>query len=63
MIHLGELLQMAGYIKENDVQFASELVKYFPAVLGKLLLFAGSVDDAIFWLALRCEFCHRAKFG
>jgi hypothetical protein len=53
-IKLGDILQTSGHVQPQDIDFAAELVKSFPSLIGKLLVVAGSIDEPTMRAALRC---------
>lgn len=60
-IRLGDLLQQTGLVDDDDIRDAIDLSSTFPAVIGKMLVVAGSIDEGTLLAALRCQFLMRNK--
>lgn len=58
-VRLGELLQRTGLIDAEDISKALNLGSKFPALLGKMLVVAGSIDEGTLLAAIRCQFLLR----
>jgi hypothetical protein len=58
-IKLGELLTMSGFIEESDINQAIELGRQHPALLGKMLVSSGAIEEGALLSALRCQFLMR----
>lgn len=54
-VKLGDILMMSEYVQPQDIEFAAELSKSFPSLIGKLLVVAGSIDEPTMRAALRCQ--------
>ncbi len=61
-IRLGELLKLAGFITEVDIQDALRLSLKNNALVGKILLIGGAIDETTLHAALRCQFLLREGF-
>ncbi len=61
-IRLGEILQAAGVISEDDINKAIELSTKNSALVGKMLLVSGMIDEGMLHSALRCQFLLREGF-
>lgn len=60
-IRLGDLLQQTGLVDTADIQEAIQLSSTYPAMIGKMLVVAGSIDEGTLLAALRCQFLLRNK--
>ncbi len=60
-IRLGDLLQQTGLVDTADIQEAIALSSTYPAMIGKMLVVAGSIDEGTLLAALRCQFLLRNK--
>lgn len=60
-VRLGDLLQQTGLVDDEDIRDAIDLSSTFPAVIGKMLVVAGSIDEGTLLAALRCQFLIRNK--
>jgi hypothetical protein len=60
-IKLGELLKISEIAGEQDIAYALDLVALFPALIGKMLVVAGVIDEHVLLAALRCQFLLKAK--
>ncbi len=54
-IALTDILLQANLVEENDLAYAAQLSLSFPALLGKLLVIGGVIDEATLMSALRCQ--------
>jgi len=61
-VKLGELLKMAGFITERDIQKALDLSQKNASLMGKILLINGVIDEGLLHAALRCQFLLREHF-
>ncbi len=61
-IRLGEILQAAGVVSDDDIQKAIELSTKNSALIGKMLLVSGMIDEVMLHSALRCQFLLREGF-
>jgi len=61
-IRLGEILQSAGILTDDDIQKAIELSTKNSALVGKMLLVSGMIDEGMLHSALRCQFLLREGF-
>jgi hypothetical protein len=61
-IKLGELLTVAGFITPTDIQKAVELGTKNSALIGKMLLVCGAIDESTLHASLRCQFLIREGF-
>jgi hypothetical protein len=61
-IRLGELLKLGGFITENDLQESLKLALKNNALIGKMLLISGSIEEEMLHAALRCQFLLREGF-
>ncbi|HEY9788481.1 MAG TPA: hypothetical protein V6D17_24035, partial [Candidatus Obscuribacterales bacterium] len=59
VIRLGDLLTMSGLVDQTDIAEAMELSTRYPSLIGKMLVVAGAIDEAILLAALRCQFLLR----
>lgn len=61
-ILIGELLRKCGLVDDFQISRAIELSTKYPALIGKMLVVAGAIDEATLLAALRCQFLirHRA---
>ncbi len=62
MIRLGELLKLAGFVTQQDIEKAIDLSAKNSALIGKMLLVTGMIDEATLHAALRCQFLIREGF-
>ena len=60
-VRLGDLLQMTGLVDDQDIQQAIELSSKYPAMIGKMLVVAGAIDEGTLLAALRSQFLLRNK--
>jgi hypothetical protein len=60
-VRIGDLLKMAGLVDNDDIQEAIIWGSEYPAMLGKMLVVAGSIDEGTLLAALRCQFLMRNK--
>lgn len=60
-LRIGDLLRNAGLVDSDDIQEAIALSSQYPAMIGKMLLAAGSIDEGTLLAALRCQFLLRNK--
>lgn len=58
-VRLGELLKMSGFVDEADIAQAIELSHKYPALIGKMLVISGAIDEGALLSALRCQFLLR----
>jgi hypothetical protein len=61
-IRLGEILKAAGVITDEDIRRAVELSSRNSALIGKMLLVTGMIDEATLHASLRCQFLLREGF-
>lgn len=61
-IRLGEILQAAGVVSDDDIKKAIELSTKNSALVGKMLLVSGMIDEVMLHSALRCQFLLREGF-
>jgi len=61
-IRLGELLKLAGFVTQDDISKAVELSSKNSALIGKMLLVTGMIDESVLHAALRCQFLLREGF-
>lgn len=61
-IRLGELLKAAGVVSEEDIDKAVDLSTKNSALVGKMLLVTGMIDEPLLHAALRCQFLLREGF-
>lgn len=61
-IRLGEILQAAGVLNEDDIQKAIDLSTKNAALVGKMLLITGMIDEPTLHAALRCQFLLREGY-
>lgn len=61
-IRLGELLALAGFVTADDITKAVELSSKNSALIGKMLLVTGMIDEPTLHAALRCQFLLREGF-
>jgi hypothetical protein len=59
VVRLGELLQMSGFVDQEDIQQAIDLSTKYPSLIGKMLVVSGAIDEATLLSALRCQFLLR----
>ena len=60
-VRLGDLLKMTGLVDNEDIQQAIELSSKYPAMIGKMLVVAGAIDEGTLLAALRSQFLLRNK--
>lgn len=53
---LGELLKMTGFVNDSDITEAIELSSRYPALIGKMLVVSGAIDEATLIASLRCQY-------
>lgn len=53
---LGELLKMTGFVNDTDISEAIELSSRYPALIGKMLVVSGAIDEATLIASLRCQY-------
>jgi hypothetical protein len=53
---LGELLKMTGFVNDSDISEAIELSTKYPALIGKMLVVSGAIDEATLIASLRCQY-------
>jgi hypothetical protein len=58
-VRLGDILKAAGIVSENDIRRAIELSAKSSALVGKMLVAAGMLDESMLYAALRCQFLIR----
>lgn len=58
-IRLGDLLKQTGLVDNADIQEAIAWSSTYPAMIGKMLVVAGSIDEGTLLAALRCQFLMR----
>jgi len=58
-IRLGELLKLAGMVTETEIQEALKLSTLNNALMGKILLISGFIDELTLQAGLRCQFLMR----
>jgi hypothetical protein len=58
-VKLGELLKLAGMVTEDEIQEALKLSMLNNALLGKILLISGFIDELTLQATLRCQFLMR----
>lgn len=61
-IRLGEILKAAGVVTDDDINRAIELSIKNSALVGKMLLVSGTIDEGMLHAALRCQFLLREGF-
>ncbi len=61
-IRLGEILKASGVITDDDIKKAIELSSRNSALVGKMLLVTGMIDEATLHASLRCQFLLREGF-
>ncbi|MBS1957346.1 MAG: hypothetical protein JST89_24370 [Cyanobacteria bacterium SZAS-4] len=54
-VKLGDILIVSDYVQQKDIEFAADLAKSFPSIIGKLLVTAGTIDEPTMRAALRCQ--------
>lgn len=59
VIRIGDLLTMAELVDQTDISEAMELSTRYPSLIGKMLVVAGAIDEAVLLAALRCQFLLR----
>jgi hypothetical protein len=60
-LRIGDLLKLTGLVDNNDIQEAVTWCSEYPAMLGKMLVVTGSIDEGTLLAALRCQFLMRNK--
>lgn len=60
-VRLGDLLKLTGLVDNEDIQQAIELSSKYPAMIGKMLVVAGAIDEGTLLAALRSQFLMRNK--
>lgn len=60
-MRLGDLLQQTGLVDDDDIQDAITLSSTYPAIIGKMLVVSGSIDEGTLLAAIRCQFLMRNK--
>lgn len=60
-LRIGDLLKLTGLVDSDDIQEAIALSSEYPAMLGKMLVVAGSIDEGTLLAALRCQFLLRNR--
>jgi hypothetical protein len=60
-MRIGDLLKQTGLVDNDDIQEAIVWSSEYPAMLGKMLVVAGSIDEGTLLAALRCQFLMRDK--
>lgn len=60
-VRLGDLLKMTGLVDNDDIQQAIELSSKYPAMIGKMLVVAGAIDEGTLLAALRSQFLMRNR--
>ena len=58
-MRIGELLKLTGLVDNEDIQEALVWCTEYPAMLGKMLVVAGAIDEGTLLAALRCQFLMR----
>lgn len=58
-LKLGELLKLCGWISEEDIDEAVALASKNSALLGKMLVAVGFIDETMMFNSLRCQFLVR----
>jgi hypothetical protein len=58
-MRIGDLLKQSGLVDNDDIQEAIEWSAAYPAMLGKMLVVAGSIDEGTLLAALRCQYLMR----
>ncbi|HEY9718751.1 MAG TPA: hypothetical protein V6C69_14870 [Trichormus sp.] len=61
-IGLSDILKAAGVINDDDIRRAVELSWKNSALIGKMLLVTGMIDEAMLHASLRCQFLLREEF-
>lgn len=61
-LRLGELLTVAGFVTPNDIQNALDLSSKNSALIGKMLLVTGMIDEPTLHASLRCQFLVREGY-
>jgi hypothetical protein len=61
-LKLGEVLQMCGWITEQDIDEAVTLAAKNSNLLGKMLVACGFIDETMLLNSLRCQFLMREGF-
>jgi CBS domain-containing protein len=61
-IRLSDILKAAGVITDDDIRRAVELSWKNSALIGKMLLVTGMIDEAMLHASLRCQFLLREGF-
>ncbi|HEY9676730.1 MAG TPA: hypothetical protein V6C76_01920 [Drouetiella sp.] len=61
-IRLGEILKASGIVTDDDIKKAIELSSRNSALVGKMLLVTGMIDEQMLHASLRCQFLLREGF-
>jgi len=61
-MRLGELLKVAGMITESDIQQAVQASQSNAALVGKILMMNGLIEEDLLHAALRCQTLLRDGF-
>lgn len=61
-IRLGEILKASGVITDDDINKAIDLSSRNSALVGKMLLVTGMIDEQMLHASLRCQFLLREGF-
>ncbi|MBS2001334.1 MAG: hypothetical protein U0103_26255 [Candidatus Obscuribacterales bacterium] len=61
-IKLGEILTVSGVITDEDIKKAIDLSSRNSALVGKMLLVTGMIDEQMLHASLRCQFLLREGF-
>jgi hypothetical protein len=61
-IRLGEILKASGVITDEDIKKAIDLSSRNSALVGKMLLVTGMIDEQMLHASLRCQFLLREGF-
>jgi len=59
---LGDIFKAAGIVTEKDIRRAVELASLHSALVGKMLVAAGVIDEQMLYAGLRCQFLVRDGF-
>ncbi|MBA4075547.1 MAG: hypothetical protein C0508_10950 [Cyanobacteria bacterium PR.023] len=59
---LGELLKMTGFVNDTDITEAIELSSRYPALIGKMLVVSGAIDEATLIASLRCQYLLKHRY-
>jgi hypothetical protein len=60
-LRLGDLLKQTGLVDNSDIEEAINLSSKYPAMIGKMLVVAGSIDEGTLLAAIRSQFLMRNK--